>query len=220
MDFDKLKLTVVVDQLFAENTYIAHLDGRNDCLVVDPGLEPARITDALDAQSLTPAAILNTHGHADHIAGNAELKNRWPHAPLIIGEGDAHKLSDPTANLSAQYGMALRSPPADAYVNEPDTYQAAGFELEVFHTPGHSIGHVVFLWKNDSTWVVFGGDVLFQGSIGRTDLLDGSFEQLRNSIQEKLFILPDATIVLPGHGAQTTIGEEKRSNPFVGLGRQ
>ena len=214
----KLRLTTVVDQLFAENTYITHLDGSNECLVIDPGLEVDRILEALDVQSLTPAAILNTHGHADHIAGNAALKNRWPDVPLVIGEGDAHKLSDAAANLSAGHGLPVKSPPADILVKEPESYVAAGIELQIMHTPGHSVGHIVYLWKDGAPWILFGGDVLFQGSIGRTDFPDGSFDDLRDAIHEKLFVLPDATIVLPGHGLETTIGEEKRSNPFVGLG--
>ncbi|MBP63233.1 MAG: MBL fold metallo-hydrolase, partial [Planctomycetaceae bacterium] len=89
--------------------------------------------------------------------------------------------------------------------------------LEVLDTPGHSPGHIVFVWKGHSPWLIFGGDVLFQGSVGRTDFTDGNFEELKRSIHTKLFVLPDDTIVLPGHGPQTTIGQEKQSNPFVGL---
>lgn len=212
-----IRLKTVVDQLFAENTYIAYLEDRDDCLVIDPGLEPLLIVQALEEVSRSPAAILNTHGHADHIGGNATLKQQWPRAPLVIGAGDEQKLTSAEANLSAQYGLPITSPPADVLVNEPEQYAAAGFDLEVLNTPGHSIGHIVFLWRDHEPWIVFGGDVLFQGSIGRTDFPDGSFEQLRSSIHDKLFVLPDDTIVLPGHGPQTTIGQEKKSNPYVGL---
>ena len=90
-------------------------------------------------------------------------------------------------------------------------------ELEVLELPGHSRGHVVYVWKGDRPWVVFGGDVLFQGSIGRTDFPDGDMKRLLSGIREKLFVMPDDTIVYPGHGAPTTIGEEKRYNPFVGM---
>lgn len=113
-------------------------------------------------------------------------------------------------------GSSYISPPADQVVVEGETYSAAGIDLEVFDTPGHSAGHVVFVWKGTSPWVVIGGDVLFQGSIGRTDFPDGSFEQLRESIHQKLFTLPDDTIVLPGHGPATTVGIEKQTNQFVG----
>lgn len=206
----------VVSQLFEENCYIAHLNGRDDCVIVDPGLEPDRIQERILAERLTPAAILNTHGHSDHIAGNEAMKRTWPDAPLVIGTGDAPKLTDPVANLSAPFGLSLISPEADLLLNEGDTYEAAGFSFEIFEIPGHSSGHIVFLWKGDPTWVVFGGDVLFRGSIGRTDFPDGDHRALVDGIHQKLFTLPDSTLVLSGHGPKTTIGEEKRSNPYVG----
>lgn len=215
MPSNRLHLAVVVSQLFEENAYIAYLDGRSDCLVFDPGLDAASIIDKLDELELEPAAILNTHGHADHIAGNGLLKRKWPAAPLVIGTHDASKLTSPIENLSRGYGIDMTSPPADKLVNEGDVYSAAGLDLEVYETPGHSAGHVVFVWKAGSPWVVFGGDVLFQGSIGRTDFPDGSFEQLAAGIRGKLYTLPDDTLVLPGHGPTTTIGFEKLHNPFV-----
>jgi hydroxyacylglutathione hydrolase len=143
------------------------------------------------------------------------MKRCWPHVPLVIGAGDAEKLTDPDKNLSRPFGMDVMSPEADQLVREGDTYSAAGLDLEVFECPGHSIGHVVFLWRGASPWIVFGGDVLFQQSIGRTDFPDGSFEMLEKAIRTKLYVLPNDTIVLPGHGDQTTIGSEKRLNPFV-----
>jgi hydroxyacylglutathione hydrolase len=211
------ELATIVSLPFAENTYIAHLAGRHDCLIVDPGLEPGKVLAHLDQQALEPAAILNTHGHADHIAGNAALKERWPDCPLVIGRGDAPKLTDARLNLSADYGLGLVSPKADVLLDEGDTYCVAGFDLHVREIPGHSCGHVVLIWKTHAPVVVFGGDVLFAGSIGRTDFPDGSFEQLAAGIREKLFTLPDDTVVLPGHGPATTIGREKRCNPFVGM---
>jgi hydroxyacylglutathione hydrolase len=212
----KLFLKTVVSEMFEENAYIAHLDGMSECVVFDPGFEPQPILDYLTEKGLSLGAILNTHGHADHIAGNAALKEAWPDAPLVIGQGDAAKLTDPMLNLSGQYGMGMVSPAADILVNGGQIYQSAGFDLEVRDTPGHSCGHVVFVWHDASPAVVFGGDVLFQRSVGRTDFPDGSFEQLVESIQTQLFNLPDDSIILPGHGPTTTIGEEKRYNPFVG----
>jgi glyoxylase-like metal-dependent hydrolase (beta-lactamase superfamily II) len=108
------------------------------------------------------------------------------------------------------------SPPHDRTVDDGDQLEAAGIKLEVLAAPGHSVGHVVFLCRDTDPWTVFGGDVLFRGSIGRTDFLDGDFESLREAIHSKLFTLPDDTLVLPGHGPSTTVGREKRTNPFVG----
>jgi glyoxylase-like metal-dependent hydrolase (beta-lactamase superfamily II) len=212
----ELRVGVIVSAPFDENTYIAHLAGRNDCIVFDPGFEPDAIFAYLDQHSLTPAAIVCTHGHSDHIAGNHALKERWPDCPLAIGAGDAAKLVNPALNLSAAFGFSLVSPAADRLLAEAERFAAAGIELDVLETPGHSIGHIVLVCRQVRPWRVFGGDVLFAGSVGRTDFPDGSFEVLRDAIHRKLFTLPDDTIVLPGHGPETTIGREKRTNPFVG----
>ena len=216
MEIERFKMEVVADQFFGENTYIAYFNGQADCIVIDPGLEPAKILTCLEQHALVPTAILITHGHSDHIGGNQALKDRWPDCPLVVAAGDAEKLTDPNLNLSAAFGVPLVSPPADKVLQEPDTYAAAGITVDVLDTPGHSPGHVVFLWKGSAPWVLFGGDVLFRDGIGRTDFPDGSFADLRDSIYQKLFTLPDDTVVLPGHGPPTTIGEEKESNPFVG----
>jgi hydroxyacylglutathione hydrolase len=211
-----LNVGCVVSSPFSENTYIAHFDGRPDCVIFDPGFAPDAILDYLSDRGLTPAAIVCTHGHSDHIAGNGVLKQRWPDCPLVIGAGDAKKLTDPAGNLSAAFGFSLISPPADQLLREGDRFNAAGLNLDVFETPGHSAGHIILVCKQVDPWQVFGGDVLFAGSIGRTDFPDGSFDELADSIHRKMFTLPDSTIVLPGHGPATTIGQEKRTNPFVG----
>ncbi len=209
----------IVSVPFEENSLVAYFEGRTDCLIVDPGMEPNKIFAAVDDRELTPSAILLTHGHVDHIAGNGAMKDRWPDCPLIIGAGDADKLTDPVGNLSAGFGVDLISPEADQTVVEGDLLDLAGFKLRVAETPGHSTGHVVFITEGITPVQVFGGDVLFAGSIGRTDFPGCSFEVLKKSIDEKLFTLPDDTIVLPGHGPPTTVGREKASNPFVGVGR-
>ena len=209
-------VATIVSDPFQENTYIAHREGGKECLVIDPGFEPEKIANYLDTHQLTPAAILVTHGHSDHIAGNAALKARWPGCPLVIGVGDADKLTDPALNLSAPFGFRLVSPPADRTLDDGDTYSAAGIDLEILAIPGHSAGHVVYLWRGGTAAVAFVGDVIFAGSIGRTDFPDGDFDGLVSGIRTKLFTLPDDTMLYSGHGPVTTVGREKRTNPFVG----
>jgi len=215
MEQSAAKFVTITSVAFEENAYLAYLPARGDCVVFDPGLEPEKIIAAIDERKLEVVAILCTHGHADHIAGNRALKERWPDAPLIIGSGDAVKLTDPVENLSAGFGVPMTSPPADQTVSEGDVVEFAGFRFEVRETPGHSSGHVVFVALELTPIQVFGGDVLFSGSVGRTDFPGCGFEILECSIREKLYTLPDDTVVLPGHGPTTTIGEEKRTNPFV-----
>lgn len=211
-----VRIVVIPSAPFDENTYVISREGRDDCLVVDPGLEPEKIIAYLEENRLTPAAILCTHGHADHIGGNAAMKERWPGCPLVIGKGDADKLTDAWLNMSARLGMPVTSPPADQTLSEGDKFSAAGFELEVYEIPGHSSGHIVLINKGVTPYQVLGGDVLFAGSIGRTDLPGGSFELLASGIRRVLFTLPDDTRILPGHGPMTTVGRERKSNPFVG----
>lgn len=212
-----LEIQTIVSMPFAENTYVVWRRGQGTALVVDPGLQPELIVDFLAEHGLGVAAILNTHGHADHIGGNEALKNAYPHAPLLIGAGDAALLTDADLNLSAPFGLPIVSPPADRLLHEGDTLELAGIRLAVFEIPGHSAGHIVFIHEGHPT-IVLGGDVLFRGSIGRTDFPGGSFETLRDGIHTKLFTLPPDTVVYPGHGPVTTVGYEKRTNPFVGLG--
>ncbi len=216
VNYTKIEWESVVSAPFQENTYILWHAGTSDCCIVDPGFEPQKILDLVATRKLSPVAILNTHGHSDHIAGNAAMKNQWPDVPLVIGHGDAWKLTDPTGNLSAQHGLALISPQADQTVRHGETFSAGGMQFAVLETPGHSAGHVVFVHTvSGAPTVVVGGDVLFRAGVGRSDFPDGDFEALKRSIQEQLYTLPDDSIVLPGHGPETTIGFEKSHNPFV-----
>jgi hydroxyacylglutathione hydrolase len=212
-----LHVHTIVSQPFAENTYVVWLPGRTDCVVIDPGLEPELILDFLRQEGLRVASLLCTHGHADHIAGNEALKAAYPDAPLVIGAGDSPLLTDAMQNLSALFGPPLVSPPADRTVSEGEVIEAAGLSLEVLDVPGHSPGHVAFLWRDGSGGPhrVFSGDVLFRGSIGRYDFPGSSGPVLFESIRQKLFSLPSDTVVYPGHGPVTTVGHEQKTNPFL-----
>jgi hydroxyacylglutathione hydrolase len=209
-----LNIRTVVSMPFEENSYVVWLPNSTECVVFDPGLQPELIEECLREEGLTLRAILNTHGHADHIAGNAAMKQLAPDAPLIIGRGDAVMLVDADKNLSAGFGFDIVSPPAERTVCEGDTVEAAGLSFTVLDVPGHSPGHVVFLLDGTPPRV-FGGDVLFRGSIGRYDFPGSDGRRLLDGIRRKLFTLPTDTVVYPGHGPSTTVGHEKRTNPFL-----
>ena len=210
-----IQIRTIESEPFAENSYVVWREGSREAFVIDPGFEPDLIREVLAENGLTLAAIVCTHGHVDHIAGNADLKHAYPEAPIVIGTRDAKFLTDPVVNMSAAFGYEVKSPPADKLVKEGDTFSAAGIDLEVFDIPGHSPGHVVYLVREMTPLVVLGGDVLFRGSVGRTDFPGGSFETLKAGIKRVLWPLPPETVVYPGHGPVTTIGHERRTNPFL-----
>jgi len=215
---EPIHVACVESQPFGENTYVVRRDGDARCLVIDPGFEPEAIVRWIDEQGLVPEAILLTHGHSDHIAGNGFLRGRWPDLPILIGRHDAAKLTSPAGNLSAAFGVPLVSPPADRLLDHGERLSVAGLDLAVREIPGHSRGHVVFVVEGVAPAVVFGGDVLFREGVGRSDFPDGDPAALSAGIREQLYALPDDTIVYPGHGSPTTIGHERRHNPFVPAG--
>jgi len=210
-----LQIVSILSMPFAENSYVLYREGNREAVVIDPGLEPDLILRELQNRRLSLSAILDTHGHADHIAGNAALKEAFPKAPLLIGRGDESMLQDAELNLSAPFGFEVVSPLADQLLDDGEALDLAGIRLLVRDLPGHSPGHVVFIVEDEKPVVVLGGDTLFEGSIGRTDFPGGSLEQLLSGIREVLFRLPDDTVVYPGHGNPTTVGVEKRENPFL-----
>ena len=146
MKWPDFRLAPIVSAGFRRKHLRGPARGANDCLVVDPGLEPGKIIDYLEQHQLTPAAILITHGHADHIAGNAP-ETTLARLPVGHRRGDAAKLTDPVLNLSAALGQPMVSPPADLTVRDGEVFSAAGFDLEIREIPGHSIGSVVYLWR-------------------------------------------------------------------------
>jgi hydroxyacylglutathione hydrolase len=204
---------MIIEQLevgpIMANCYILGCEETGKAAVVDPGDDADRILRLLADRKLTVAAIVNTHGHFDHVGGNQRLKAATD-APLMIHAGDAPMLKRLAADAS-MFGLSAENSPApDRTVDEGDSVEFGKLSLTVLHTPGHSPGGIAL--RGDGC--VFVGDTLFAGSIGRTDLPGGNYETLIRSVREKLFVLPDDTRVFCGHGPETTVGREKKHNPF------
>lgn len=182
-------------------------------LVIDPGDEVQRVVEALDRHGLKVEVILATHGHIDHVGGFGELK-KLTGAKALLHEADTFLYQD--LALQAQW-LGVETPlltNLDGGLDEAAGLSAGAVTLDIIHTPGHSPGSVSLVLP-ERTPVLFSGDTLFAGSIGRTDLWGGSFEEIIRSIRTKLLTMPDDTIVIPGHGPRTTIGAERRTNPFL-----
>jgi hydroxyacylglutathione hydrolase len=200
---------------FSENTYIVMApDGT--CAIIDPGCYSAEERLALESfirqNSLTPTLFLNTHCHLDHVFGNNFVHQQWG-LPLHMHQ-DEQPVLDYASNAGDLYQVPCESYVGSVkYLAAGDTWSLGGVSVQCLFTPGHSPGSLSFYAPNDG-WVI-SGDVLFQGSVGRTDLPGGNMDVLMESIRTQLYTLPDQTIVYSGHGPATTIGAEKRANPFV-----
>ncbi len=184
--------------------------------VIDPGEEAERIADRIRASGLRPTMILHTHGHLDHVGGTAELAALLGGGLPIGLHPDEIDLYRNAPMQAALFGLEVEAPPQPGlWLRHGDRVVVGGIDLEVRHTPGHSPGGVCFVASGADQVLVIVGDVLFAGSIGRTDLMGGSFPLLERSIREQLYTLPDHTRVICGHGPETTIGRERAMNPFV-----
>jgi glyoxylase-like metal-dependent hydrolase (beta-lactamase superfamily II) len=192
------------------NCFIVGCKNTKTAAVIDPGGDVKNILEELNRSGLEAKYIINTHGHFDHIGGNKELKDATG-AKILIHGLDAPMLSRVAENAMSFGLYGENSPPPDMEIGHGDMIDVGEITLKVIHTPGHSPGGISLF--TDS--VVFAGDTLFYGSIGRTDLPGGDFRTLVSSIKERLFPLGDDIKVYPGHGPMTTIGTEKRINPFV-----
>ena len=192
------------------NCYIVGDDKTREAVVVDPGGNARDILDTLRRERLVPIAIVITHAHFDHIIALAEVRAQT-HAPLYLHADEVEVLA--SAQLGAtMFGFAMAQPAAAEHLlRDGDEVRVGALSLKILHTPGHTPGGICPLCEGH----VLVGDTLFQGSIGRTDLPGGDYATLMRSIRDKLLVLPDETGAHPGHGAATTIGEERRFNPFL-----
>jgi len=209
-----MKIDCLILGAFETNCYVLRDSATVvDCLIIDPGLQAEQLIDFLEGHKLNPVAAVLTHGHADHIAGVALLRENFPDIKVYVHKHDAKMLIEPTHNLSAFAGKAIKTGPADLFLQDGDIIEQASIRLQVLHTPGHTPGGICLYCEDEGA--VFTDDTLFAESVGRTDFPGGSMSQLLKSIEQKLLQLPEETKVYPGHGPETTIAREKAHNSFL-----
>lgn len=195
------------------NCYVVWQRGGRRCWIVDASFDPESMIEMIEERGLEPELLVLTHAHLDHIAGVRAVRERWPAVLIVMHEAESEFLSDPVLNLSAMMPAPITAPPADRFIKHGDVLEMGDAKFEVRHTPGHSPGGICLY--NAQNAVAINGDTLFEDSVGRSDFPTSDGNQLMRSIREQLLTLPDETRVLPGHGPATTIGRERRENPFL-----
>ena len=194
------------------NSFIIGCEETREGIIVDPGGDPEKIIAAIDGLGLRITSIINTHGHFDHVGGNLRLLEHTG-AKLLVHEKDIHLLSK-ASDIAARYGgTSDNSPPPDSFLADGMILQVGRYRIGIIHTPGHTPGGCCLYMEDEG--VLISGDTLFAEGVGRTDFPGGSHQGLIESIRTRLFTLPENTRVYPGHGPSTTIGHEKRHNPYV-----
>ena len=193
------------------NCYIAYTEDSKRAVVIDPAAASERIMEMLSELSVMPEAVLLTHGHFDHMLAADALRKEY-HIPICLLKEEAELLSDPVKNLSSMFGAAYGIT-ADEFLSDGQILPYLGGRFTVIATPGHTVGSCCYYAKEEE--ILFSGDTLFAGSLGRTDFPTAKPAQIHTSIRERLFVLPEDTLVLSGHGEDSTIGEEKAHNPYV-----
>ena len=196
---------------FITNCYIAEGQEPGRGFLVDPADNPKKLISILEEKQICPEAILLTHGHFDHILAAEEIKKKY-NIPIYACAKEEKTLQDPRINLTA-FHMSSYTLKADVYLTDLQVVELAGFSVQMIETPGHTLGSCCYYLKDEG--VLFSGDTVFCGSVGRTDFPEGSTAAIVNSLHRLLEALPDDTEVYPGHDTSTTIGYEKRYNPFV-----
>ena len=213
-----MQISKLVLGSYENNSYIVRKDKEStDCIIIDTGLTAEPLIDFLKKKNLKPNTLILTHGHADHIAGAVSLRKHFDKIKVCIHKADSNMLGDAVRNLSSSAGAKITIAPADVLFDKEEQVEFGGMAFQLIHTPGHSPGGIC-LYNRDEK-ILFSGDTLFAGSIGRTDFpgydSQKCFKQLVDNIKSKLLILLDDTAVLPGHGEDTTIGQEKLHNPYL-----
>ena len=206
----KIEIQSLLLGMVATNCYLIGNKETNEALIIDPADDAVRIAAALDKKGWKPVAILLTHGHFDHIMAVNDLKEHYD-IPVYAHEAEEDVLKQTSLNMSGNLGSGFIVE-ADIYVKDGQQLKLAGLDIIVFHTPGHTKGGACYYLPEKK--VLMSGDTLFHCSIGRTDFPTGSMSQLIRSVREKLFVLPDDVKVYPGHESSTSIGYEKKYNPF------
>lgn len=205
-----MKIIALSVGLLEANCYIVYDEKSKDAMVIDPGGDGEYILSKIDEKGLKVRYIVLTHGHFDHIGATGFLKDKTS-GLIAIHKLDAENLRDGDKNLSSSMGIELPQLKADLLLEHGSTIKLGDTECKILHTPGHSEGSICILFPG----IVFTGDTLFRGSIGRTDFPGGNYKVLLKSIAENLLTLDDNTVVYPGHGFETSIGIEKETNPFL-----
>ena len=206
-----MKVEKFVTGIISTNCYLAINEETKQAVVIDPAACPSYLMSHIKSEGLKVEAILLTHGHFDHIMGIDGFLSEFD-VPVYVHEDDADAMEDPVLNQSSTYTSGYTFGKA-RYLRDRQTLELAGYTFQVIHTPGHTKGGCCYYVASED--VLFSGDTLFQNSVGRTDFVNSSTSDLVHSVRENLFLLPDDTIVYPGHMGETKIGHEKKYNPYV-----
>ena len=205
--------TFILGDFFTNCYVVRSSDEARECLVIDPGFDAEPLIKFIEENSLAVKRVLLTHGHCDHLAGVKLVREKLGAVPVAISKVDAEMMTDDKKNLCWMTGMLLKLSDPEEVFEAGEVIEHDGVALKILSTPGHTVGGVSFYGEAEE--VVFTGDALFAGGIGRTDFPGGDHKQLISSILEILFSLPDNTKVYSGHGEPTTIGQERQSNPWL-----
>lgn len=207
-----MKIEVFVTGMLGTNSYVVVNEEKKEAVIIDPAALSKKMKDFIETEGLTVKAVLLTHAHFDHIMGLDEIMNTYGELPVYVEEQDLPLLQNAELNESKNYSVGYRFDGGDV-IHDGEILHLIGQEFQVIHTPGHTAGGVCYYLKDMG--VLFSGDTLFRMSVGRTDFQTSNTEALLSSIKERLYLLPDETIVYPGHMGATKIGYEKRQNPYV-----